>query len=509
MSESLEPAGTAVFIDDVEVVSPGLTGIVEVYYPGAGGSRGPQTVDATLRSTLEGTGLQHQVTIEISNHAEDPLTAGLAGRPASHGEPGLTITVPGPGTGLGQVLLASDESGMLSWVFAEDLPGAQRVSRGDDRRSYTVPRSVIADSASEKRGLLGAIGRKLLEVFAFPLIGMGAKGAAQHFAALWEADHHPYRLRDFTPETYRSTPARSLSAKDLPGPADGRVLLLLHDAMDLTSTGFRGLSATAVADLQASYGGRVFAFDHPTLSVSPTDNARALAQLIAGSELELDILAHGRGGLVARVLAEQPDAAGLSGVTIRRVAMVAPPNAGTVLADFDRLGDLVDIVTNLLDIAPDVGVTDVLSLVIGVVKQLAVGALTGLDGLTAMQPNGDYLRWLNQPGRDAAAYFAVASDYDPPPGSRLGRLAQTHLINAAFAGAANDLLVPVEGVSAPNGATPFPITELLTLKDARSVDHSSYWTSPGVLAQLMAWLSRLGSRPVSAAEQVAHGGRCQ
>jgi hypothetical protein len=145
-------------------------------------------------------------------------------------------------------------------------------------------------------------------------------------------------------------------------------------------------------------------------------------------------------------------------------------------------------VTNLLGIAPDVGVTDVLSLVIGVVKQLAVGSLTGLDGLTAMQPNGEYLRWLNQPGRDIATYFAVSSDYDPPPGTRLGRLARTHLINTAFAGAANDLMIPVEGVSAPNGATPFPITALLTLKDARSVDHSSYWASPGVLAQLRDWL---------------------
>ena len=285
MAELLEPDGTPVLIDDVEVVSPGLTGMVEVYYPSAARARGPGVVDDTLRSTLDRTGLVHQLVVEISDHAEDPVTAGLGGRPASHGEPGLTITVPGPGTGLGQVLLASDESGMLSWVFADDLPSGQRASRGDDRRSYTVPRSVTTDSGSGKRGLLGAIGKKLLEVFAFPLIGLGAKEAAQHFAARWEDDHHPYRLRDYTPETYRSTPTRSLSAADLPSPADGPVLLLLHDAMDLTSTGFRGLPATAVADFHARYGGRVLAFDHPTLSASPTDNARVLAELMAGSQL--------------------------------------------------------------------------------------------------------------------------------------------------------------------------------------------------------------------------------
>ena len=488
MPESLEPDGTPVLIDDVEVVSPGLTGTVEVYYPRAAGARGPETADDRLRSALDRTGLLHQVTVEISDHTEDPAMAGFAGRPASHGQAGLTITVPGPGTGMGQVLLARDESGLLSWVFAEDLPGVQRAARGGDRRSYTVPRSVASDSVGGKRGLLGAVGKKVLEVLAFRLIELGAKEAAQHFAAKWEAEHHPHRLRDFTPETYRSPAGRSLSASDLPGPADGPVLMLLHDAMDLTSTGFRGIPETAVADLHRRYGGRVLAFDHPTLSASPTDNARALAELITGSRLELDILAHGRGGLIARVLAERPDAVGLNGVAVRRVIMIGTPNAGTALADFERMGDLIDIVTNLLDVAPDVGVTDVLSLVIGVVKQLAVGALSGLDGLTAMQPDGEYLRWLNQPGRDTTAYFAVASDYDPPPGTRLGRLARTHLINTAFIGAANDLMVPAEGVSAANGATPFPIGESLTLKDARSVEHSSYWTSPDVLTQLRTWL---------------------
>jgi hypothetical protein len=233
---------------------------------------------------------------------------------------------------------------------------------------------------------------------------------------------------------------------------------------------FAGRGLDGLADLPAAHP--FGQFQHPT----------------AGSQLELDILAYGRGGLVARVLAEQPDAINLNGVNVRRVVMVGTPNSGTVLTDFERMGDLVDLVTNLLDLVPDVGVTDLLSLVIGVVKQLAVGALTGLDGLTAMQPNGEYLRWLNRPGRNAATYFAIASDYHPSPDSRLGRLARTHLINTAFLGAANDLMIPVEGVYAPNGATPFPITELLTLKDTRSVDHSHYLTSPDVLAQLMTWL---------------------
>lgn len=489
MAESLEPDGTPVLIDDVEVVSPGLNGIVEVYYPGGARTRGTGAVDDRLHNTMAGTGLIPQITVEISDHAEDFARAGIPGRLARHGEPGLTITVPGPGTGLGQVLLARDESGTLSWVFADDLRGVKRATRGDDRRSYTLPRLVAADRIDGKRGPLGAIGKKILEIFAFRLINLGAKQATQHFAAQWETTHHPYRLQDFTPETYRSNAAGgSLTATDLSNQVAGPVLLLIHDAMDVASASFRSIPAALVAELYARYGGRVLVFDHPTLSVSPADNAKALAELTAGSHMGVDILAYGRGGLVARVLAEHSDAIGLSGITVRRVVMVGTPNAGTALTDFEHLGDLVDIVTNLLDVAPDVGVTDILSLVIGVVKQLAVGTLTGLNGLTAMQPNGEFLQWLNQPSQGNAAYFAIASDYYPPPDTRLGRLARTHLINIAFAGAANDLMVPTEGVYASNGATLFPITELLILNGAKSVDHSSYWASQDVVSQLITWL---------------------
>ena len=484
----LEADGTPVMIDDVEVVSPGLTGTVEVYYPGAAGLRGPEDASDLLLAALDAADMQDQLTVEITDQAEEPEAASSPARSTSRGEAGLTITVPGPGTGLGQVLLAVDESGTLSWVLPDDQPTPEAATRGDDRRSYTVPRSVAVGEDTGSRGLIGAIGKKVLKVLAFQLLGATAGAVAQHFAAQWERAHHPYRLRDFTPQTYASPEVPPLTAEDLSGLTAGPALLLIHDAMNLTHSGFGRLPAAAVADLHARYGGRVFAFDHPTLSVSPTDNARRLAELAQGANIEVDILAHGRGGLVARVLSEHSAAIGPNGLTVRRLVMAGAPNAGTRLADFEYLGDLVDTVTNVLDLFPDVGVTDVLSIVISVVKQLAVGALTGLDGLTAMQPDGDYLRWLNQPGRDAAAYFAIASSYEPAPDAPLGRLARTRLTGAVFAGAANDLVVAQESVSAANGATPFPVAESVTLVGDRSVDHFSYWSSPHVLAQLQTWL---------------------
>jgi hypothetical protein len=48
-----------------------------------------------------------------------------------------------------------------------------------------------------------------------------------------------------------------------------------------------------VAGFHKRYDNRVFAFDHPTLSVDPKENCRRLAELLpADAGLVVDILAH-------------------------------------------------------------------------------------------------------------------------------------------------------------------------------------------------------------------------
>jgi hypothetical protein len=70
------------------------------------------------------------------------------------------------------------------------------------------------------------------------------------------------------------------------------------------------------------------------------------------------------------------------------VVFVAGPNAGTVLADAEHLGDLVDRYTNLLAFFPDNGVTDVLEAVITVVTQLAVAAVRDWTAWGRCGPTG-------------------------------------------------------------------------------------------------------------------------
>jgi hypothetical protein len=94
-----------------------------------------------------------------------------------------------------------------------------------------------------------------------------------------------------------------------------------------------------VATLVERYEGRVLALDHPTLSVTPTENVQWLAKMIdglpAGRPLDLDVVAHSRRGLVGRVMCERPSDAGLDPrrLHLRTLVMVATPNAGTPLAD--------------------------------------------------------------------------------------------------------------------------------------------------------------------------------
>jgi len=91
-----------------------------------------------------------------------------------------------------------------------------------------------------------------------------------------------------------------------------------------------------------------------------------------------------------------------------------------------------------------------------------VRALGGLDGLESMDPDGVFLRSLNSGGETAAAYAAVASDFEPLPGANGLAVAKDMLFDAIFR-AENDLVVPTDGIFAANGSPNFPMEQVLHL----------------------------------------------
>jgi hypothetical protein len=495
MSKALRPDGEPVTLEGVTIVSPGLRGNVDVLPAAAPGLRGADSATDALVAALEATDMREQRTIVISDHSVDSYALGGGiSRSTQHGEPALALTVPGPGTGMGQVLLAVDEAGVVSWVLPDDVPASEAATRGGDTRTYTVPIEVAETAGtadSGQRGLVAIIGKKLLKVLAYELLEDVAGKLAGHFAARWEADHHPYRLRPFDPGGYRGQDARSLTAADLAPYQRAPVLLLIHGEMNLSHTGFSQLPPDVLRGLHDRYEGRVLAFDHPTISATPTENAAWLAGLVRGAGLTVDIVAHSRGGLVARALAEQPDSAGLprDSLRVRRLIMAGTPNQGTALASTNGLNYWVDRVTSMLDVIPDIPVIETLNIVISVVKQIAVGAYDGLDGIAAMRPGGPWLTELNKPSPAAAAYHAISSDYAPAEGAPLARVARDRVTDLIFRNAGNDLIVPEASVYGRNGAAAFPIAAPLTLTAGQSVDHFSYWGCTAVHDKLGQWLA--------------------
>jgi hypothetical protein len=174
---------------------------------------------------------------------------------------------------------------------------------------------------------------------------------------------------------------------------------------------------------------------------------------------------------------------------VGRAVLVATPNAGTALASEHRLGQLLDRLTTLSDLLPDHLATDVLAVLLTLVRQLAVGALDGLDGLAAMDPDGRFLtEELNVTSGGPGSYAAVAADYEPRPGSALARVALDGLSDLVFDETANDLVVPTAGCFDVPGQPGFPIADRLVFDPADAVDHNGYWGRPAFVEHLLRWL---------------------
>jgi hypothetical protein len=509
MATPLDPTGKLVQISrGVRLRTPGLRGSAETHRPAAGGGEATRAFRAVERSTpeldqaLANAHVSAQSTVELSGTREIPTAAAAAPtRSTAAGEPAIELQIDDPGAGLGQLVLSVDESGVTTWNFASAPSGEVAATRGGEPRTYLIPRYVApapAEKVAAERGLLGAVGKKLLKVLVFPLVDPLIGELGEHYAHQWEEKKRPYRLRSFTPDDYTLADGAPIDGERWQQLAAGRALLMIHGTFSRASTAFAGLPRDVVARLHQVYGGRVFAFDHFTLSESPAQNVQWLLDRIPDrTRLDLDIICHSRGGLVSREISEKQAQLSLGGrqLQVGRIVFVAAANAGTPLTDNKYLGDFIDSYTNLLQFFPTNGATEVLEGLVTVAKLLAVGVLHGLTGLQAMNPGGPFLEDFNQGVNQGhtspqPAYFALASNYDPKdPG--LKAWAVNRLVDRIFQKAGNDLVVPTLGVYAANGSSYFPIAQADTrvFGPERGIWHGGFFSEPDAYGKILEWLT--------------------
>ena len=483
--------------------APGVTGSATLQQPSSQQSRARSRSDADGTAALDqafaNTEVDEIKQIDLTTQTGPRAAAGAPLRSVD-GQDALELQVPDFGQEYGQLVLSCDEAGGLRWhlPITDDLQVESPQTRGSGGvkrfRIPAAPRPPSTADSAKSRSLLGIAGRKLLKVLVYPVTDPIVGFVGDKLAARWEAGHRPYGLRTFDPSNFSQPTTTTLDANDWQRLSSGRALLFIHGTFSTAHGAFGQIDPATFAALHQHYGGRVFAFNHFTLSDDPKTNIEWLtANVPAGRPLNCDVICHSRGGLVARVLAEQR-VASASPITVGRVVFVGVPNKGTLLAEPDHMVSMIDRLTTAVNVLPTGFVTEILEALITAVKTIGHGALKGLDGLRAMQPGGDFLKWLNVPSKHKLEYFGISSNYEPgDEGLRamVKNAAINRILDTIFEDAGNDLVVPEAGVHVANGGTLFPITQsrLLTIAPEAGVSHVTFFSHPATNKKLTEWLT--------------------
>ncbi len=404
------------------------------------------------------------------------------GQPAS----AIEFAAPKPAPNTRSIVLHTDENGELSWIW----PG-----KVDEEKAYFyLPRESATpppETGTRSRGAVIATMRRVVKLITWAtddIIG----DMALHFAQNWEEKNRPYGFHYVQPGQFGGeVPWGRLG--------EGRSLLLLHGTFSTGDSAFSGLIYSDWLKKMAEYyGGRIFAFNHPSLHHSPEENIREFRKMLPNEvkNLELDIVTHSRGGLVGRELCER--FSGADGedkrVQVKRAVLVAGPNSGTILTDRQHWSSLIDSYTNLLVGLPDNVFTITLEGILTLIKVVGGGAVHGLPGLQAMLPGGDYVKMLNQAPKPDGDYFALAAQYLPNDEQGAAHLKKTMLVKAlrAIFGEDSDMVVPTQGCYALNpevaGFT-IPQERYKVYGAADDTHHLNFFEKDKVNRQLHDWLT--------------------
>jgi tetratricopeptide (TPR) repeat protein len=402
---------------------------------------------------------------------------------------------------------------LLAQVPGTEVRGAKR-ARAARNGEVKVPARLqwmgVEPGAAQRGRERGAPGTVRLS--AVEIVSGVAKDVAADFATSEvvrrvdaQVDAGVFRLSS---DALRKLKGTAAPLRRIPSSPDGGPLLILvHGTFSETSGTFGKLwvdHPQHVRSLFDHYRRRVYGLEHPTLGVSPIENAFTLAQACPKGA-RLHVVSHSRGGLVAEVLARvcarprlnASDYAFFKGADYRRqretlkalgkvvaerklrverIVRVACPSRGTLLAS-KRLDAYVSILKWALELA-SVPVAPAIVDFLGEVAQRRADPEL-LPGLAAQIPDSPLVRWLNAADEPIAGDLRVVAG-DIEGDSVISWLKA--LLADAFYWTENDLVVQTGsmygGVPRATGAT-------FLLDRGAKVSHFNYFHNKRTAAAIV------------------------
>ncbi len=384
--------------------------------------------------------LAAQLTLNIEARSAEGIP-GLRSRSAVATHP--RVIVPRR-QGVAYALLQTDETGASSFVS----------SVSQDQGEAIFPLTISACGAT----------RRALRVLMWP--------ARQPFgsdeptiAADWERLRRPNQLAQCGADGCWRAP-------DRPALAAGPILLLLHDTFSTPQATFADwMRDSSFAPVFRAFGGRCLAFAHPTLATGLAANLSWLVTQLAHLPGPFDVVAHGRGGLLARAIAAD------GRLPLRRVCQLGTPNKGTALALEANLRRFLDGHVAMLARTPPKVANATLEGVLCMARFVAVGSSEPLPGLAALAPDSSALCALATFKPSAQQWFTVGAHFAAPGGhAAIGECDE-------YFPAPNDLVVPSEGCHEPGTQ----VADSLRLGGS-AVHHHNYFSNQHVRDRLARWL---------------------
>jgi len=423
----------------ITLLAPGFRGALTQLAAGAAPDAAPDLPFAEAAAGAD-VMLAAQLTLDIeARPAESP---GLRSRSAVATHP--RVIVPRRG-GVAYALLQTDETGTSSFV----LPATR------DPTEAVFPLTIAAHGAT----------RRMLRVLMWPAqagTGTGVFGIAER----WESLRRPNQLA-------QCGPVGDWLAADWEALGQGPVLLLLPDTFSTPQSTFANWTCDpSFAQVLRAFGGRCLAYAHPTLSCGLEENVAWLVSQVARLPGPFDIVALGRGGLLARAIAAD------GRLPLRRVCQVGAPNKGTPLARESNLLRFLDAHVAMLACISNRVARSTLEGVLCMARVAALRLAAPLPGVEIQATGNPALSALGSSAPAATQWFTVSAQFASVGGHGIPPTGED-----AFAAVPNDLVVPSEGCHEPG----VPVADRLQLVGSQ-VHHHNYFANSHVHAQLAEWL---------------------